>query len=270
MDEPNPSAHHATDASSNVFIYSDTEVSHILGILDGDASFLHIPSKVDLQRNYEQESKRLVTMQLHLTTLGEYYKSHRIPRGMRNNLKPTMYTQDIDFKSKYERITNRYALDLILLNIEFLQKDVSQSRLRTTALEDSLKSALNQNDYEVFLEKQSTFLAKFRSELEEQKRHKWYRDSQDYSSGRIYNWNNNYNTQRQNKRPKDVKNNFETVTSTNFTNVATDDAEVFLDPAAGSNPPGGEAANTTGNTRTRSQRQPKSQTPKYNQKKKVK
>lgn len=106
-----------------VFAYTTADVGRIYSGLDGDASFLKVPSVSNLRRNYEYETKRLCTLELHLITLAEYHKSNRIPRGMRSQLKPNLFFTDTDFKARYEQISNKYALDLILLNIEHLQRE---------------------------------------------------------------------------------------------------------------------------------------------------
>lgn len=54
--------------------YTDIEIGRILGSVPGDASSLVTPSGLKLQRQYENVSKRHVTMELHFITLREYYK----------------------------------------------------------------------------------------------------------------------------------------------------------------------------------------------------
>lgn len=81
---------------------------------------LNLPSVFFLKNKFEFETKRRITLELHLTTLVEYYKNLRIPRGMRPQSKPNMFFQDIAFRVKFEQTSNKNALDMFLLNIEFL------------------------------------------------------------------------------------------------------------------------------------------------------
>lgn len=104
------------------FAYTDTEIGSILGGFEGDASFLNVPSIIDLYRNYETDTKRLCTLELHLITLGSQLRSN-------------MFTTDCDFRTRYEQISNKYALDLILLNIEHLQKELLNVRSKVRDLE---------------------------------------------------------------------------------------------------------------------------------------
>ncbi|XP_075684664.1 uncharacterized protein LOC142652871 isoform X5 [Rhinoderma darwinii] len=68
----------------DVFSYSEGDVEQILLGLQGDVGFLTTPSSTDLKRKLENESKRAISLQLHLATLGEYYRQKRIPRGLSN------------------------------------------------------------------------------------------------------------------------------------------------------------------------------------------
>lgn len=55
--------------------------------------------------------------------------------------------------------------------------------------EDRLKSTLTPDELNNFTTKQDEFLSKFKGDLQDQKRRKWYCDIQDYSAGRVYSWN---------------------------------------------------------------------------------
>lgn len=105
-------------------INTDAEIERILGCVPEDASFLMTPSALDAQRSFEVISKKQVTLELHFVTLREYYRAKRIPRGMRSSLQPTLFSQDQDFRGRFETLSNKYAADLILLNLEFLQREL--------------------------------------------------------------------------------------------------------------------------------------------------
>ncbi|XP_056408118.1 uncharacterized protein LOC130306862 [Hyla sarda] len=186
-----------------VFAYTESEIGRIIGAVDEDASFLHAPSALDLQRQYETETKRLLSLKLHLSTLSEYYKSQRIPRGMRVVPPDNAYKGDKDFHTKFEHIANKYAADVIILNIEFLQRDIAATSDKVKTLESTLETILSSDDYTKLCSKQSSFLAKLKTEQENIKRHKWYRDVQDYQNGRIYNWGDLSTNTRRTRRLKD-------------------------------------------------------------------
>lgn len=177
-------------SSENVktFSYSNIAMGKILRGLEGGASFLNVPSTLNLKRNFEFETKRQCTLELHAITMVEYYKNNRIPRGMRSQLRPFMFTNDVDFRTKYEQISNKYALDLILLNIEHSQKELGTAREKTQKIEEDLRANLSPDDFAAFMLKQQDFLQKFKLNLQETKRRKWYRDIRDYQRGQVYTW----------------------------------------------------------------------------------
>ncbi|XP_056373727.1 uncharacterized protein LOC130267674 [Hyla sarda] len=269
--EPTPQT---SVAPSNTFSYSPGEIDRILSSIKEDASFLHAPSMVDLQRQYENFTKRLLSLTLHLTTLSEYYRAQRIPRGLRSQPKDNSYAQDPDYRTRFELISNKYSLDLILLNIEFLQKDISSTQTRINTIDESLKLASSQEDYDKLIQKQTLFLQKFRTELENTKRHKWHRDTNDYASNRVYTWNQ-LSLHKRMRKGRDfnvdfnMSNNANTKTSSN-TGFENDNNVTFLglDTLSPTDPPDGGAAVTDGPIRTRAQRDQKPTQRKFPYKKK--
>ncbi|XP_056407729.1 uncharacterized protein LOC130303153 [Hyla sarda] len=184
----------STPHSTDVFSYSKVDADRILGSLTINTSFLHNPSKIDLKRSYESETKKLLTVQLHLSTLSEYYRTRRIPRGMRAQPRTNAFTNDTDFRTCYEAISNKYSLDLILLNIEFLQRDMATLKTKVTEVEIALKASLTEEEWRDLSDKQQAYLEKQRVQIEETKRHKWFRDCQDYTNGHVYTWENTVST----------------------------------------------------------------------------
>lgn len=176
------------DDNGHVFTYSNADANRLLGAPQSEVSFLSIPSAVDLRRRYEFESRRFVNLELHLTTLIEYHRNQRIPRGMRTQSRPNLYSQEPEFRIKCEQIANKFAFDMILLNIEFLRKDLKKVQDKKEDLEKLLKDVLSPEDYEKFMLRNENFLQKHRNELQDLKRRKWYRDIHDYQQGRVYNW----------------------------------------------------------------------------------
>lgn len=194
--------------SSHVYTYSETDIGRIVNGLEGDTTFLSTPSVLDLKTKYEFESKRICTLELHLLTLGEYHKNGRIPRGLRSQMRPNLFNNDNDFKLRFEQISNKYAFDLIVLNIESLQKELNCLRIKLRDCDNRLKQLLSNEEFAQFLSKQQEFLSKFRKDTEDVKRRKWQREITDYETGRVYTWNNqmqqsNFQTNRR-PRPRNM------------------------------------------------------------------
>ncbi|XP_056385138.1 uncharacterized protein LOC130281684 [Hyla sarda] len=198
-----------------------------------------------------------MTLQLHYTTLREYYKAARVPRGMRVHPKDCAYAMDMEYRNRFESITNQYCLELVLLQLEFLQKDLEITKIKVSELEASLKQHLTNEESIAFFDKQDNFLSKMRSGFKETKRHKWSRDTQDYSLSRVYLWTNTPFSFRRNRRTKEI-----------FTKQGISNTQV-LDPSSrdeqrepflviqGQSPDnkGGEDVNITEGVKTRNQNQ---------------
>ncbi|XP_056390186.1 uncharacterized protein LOC130284150 [Hyla sarda] len=180
----------STTYSMDTFSYTALDFNRIIGNSTNDASFLHNPSNLDLKRMYETETKRALGLQLHVTTMTEYFRTHRIPRGMRIQPRTNSFTNDLEYRAKYEAISNKYALDLILLNLEFLQHDLLSCQTKIAELETTLKSAFEAEELNKLLKKEQNFLVKQQVAIEETKRKKWFRDNQDYINSRVYAWDN--------------------------------------------------------------------------------
>lgn len=108
---------------------------------------------------------------------------------MRSQLRPTMFSADMEFGSKFEAISNKYAQDIILLNLDFLQKELTNIKSKGQLSESMLCNLIPQQEQTVYMENLNISLSKYRTEIEEVKKKKWHRDLNDYSSGKVYNCN---------------------------------------------------------------------------------
>ncbi|XP_075684603.1 uncharacterized protein LOC142759747 [Rhinoderma darwinii] len=180
-------------SSNTAAVFTEEDIERILSGAEGDVSFLSVPSITDIKRNLEFESRRLINVELHLLTLGQYYRNNMIPRGMRILLKPTMHMQHEEFRNKNEQLASKYALETILLNMDFLQRDLRSLRVKVQDLENTLKTLVQTDDFNVHMEKLRMTLNKVRMDIEETKKKKWFRDQTDYSMGRVYTWDNSLN-----------------------------------------------------------------------------
>lgn len=57
-----------------------------------------------------------------------------------------------------------------------------------------MKGLLSSDDFDKFMERNATFLTKYREDVEEMKRRKWHRDINDYTANRVYNWTVNFSS----------------------------------------------------------------------------
>ncbi|CAJ0965680.1 unnamed protein product [Ranitomeya imitator] len=170
------------------FNYTTEDEERILGNIEGDATFLKIPSATEMRNKYINDCKRLISSQLHLTTLGQYLKERKIPRGLRSNIRPNLFSSNTTFRNRFMMISNKYAMDVMLLNVEFLQIEVKKLQTSVGDTGKKLQDLLNKDDWTVFKDKVDKDMSKIRGELEETKRKKWIRDTGDYETGHVYAW----------------------------------------------------------------------------------
>ncbi|XP_044133422.1 uncharacterized protein LOC122926101 [Bufo gargarizans] len=180
----------------DVFTYSKEDELRILQGTERDTTFLFTPTILDTKKRFEYDSKRLINLELHMFTLCEYHQNHRIPRGMRSQLRPDLFPNNADFCARFSQICNKFAFDMILLNIEFLQKEILslQDALQTTTT--ALKNVLPAAEFDAYIASCAPHFEKLRAELQDKKRQKWSRDMEDYTRGFIYIW------QRDPKNPR--------------------------------------------------------------------
>ncbi|OCU01153.1 hypothetical protein XELAEV_18006939mg [Xenopus laevis] len=170
------------------FSYSEADAAHIIGTGYGSNTFLTVPTGENLTRNLEKEKKQLAGLELHAITLTEYYKCKRIPRGLRVKLRPTIFQDNEEFVKRYEQIANKCSLDILLLNIEFLHKAIPEVRSQIVNIERDLKESLQPAELKSLLTRTEESLQRHRREVEDRKRAKFIRDTEDYRSGNVYQW----------------------------------------------------------------------------------
>ncbi|CAJ0935798.1 unnamed protein product [Ranitomeya imitator] len=173
---------------SGFFAYTNEDGERILEGVESNATFLSTPSLYDLKVKYENTIRKLTTAQLHLVTLSEYYRVKKIPRGLRSNIRPNLMLNDTSFCVKFGMISNKYGLDIILLNIEYLQQETKKLKCDISLVEVELKGLMREEEWTNFKESINIKIDKLRLELEDVKRRKWNRDMDDYKDGNIYNW----------------------------------------------------------------------------------
>uniref|UniRef100_A0A1B8Y7H0 Uncharacterized protein n=1 Tax=Xenopus tropicalis TaxID=8364 RepID=A0A1B8Y7H0_XENTR len=176
------------DQQSLTFAYSEVEAARIIESSKGSSTFLLSLSNQDVIKDYEREKRKLIGLELHVITLTEYYRAKRIPRGLRVSLRPTIFKDNVEFTTKYEQIVNKCSFDIILLNIEYLQSEVADTKQRLQMIESELKQLAQTEEQQDLLRHTEEILFKHRQSIEERKRHKFLRDEADYNTGRIYKW----------------------------------------------------------------------------------
>lgn len=138
---------------------------------------------MDLKKASEKDLK----LQLHMTTLSDYWRERMIPRGLRIKKFPSFGADDKEFRNKWEAILNKCSLDLMLLLIEEAKKQQIQTQKDITALKEEI-SVQFQDQQIPFEEEINDGLAKLKRELKQAKLAKFQRDQSDYKEDKVYKW----------------------------------------------------------------------------------
>ncbi|KAM4049971.1 uncharacterized protein ACNLHF_012695 [Anomaloglossus baeobatrachus] len=174
--------------SFSTFSYGATEVTDILSKVMIPDSFLSTPTEEIRTRDYEKELRKRTAFELHCATLAQYHKVQRIPRGLRVSLRPTLFSENTDYCSKFESILNKCSMDIIVLTIEFLQKEIEELGPKIRSIEDQLTNCLPSAEWDKIHKKTQETILDFKKTLQERKRQKFVRDQEDYSRDRVYRW----------------------------------------------------------------------------------
>ncbi|CAJ0944716.1 unnamed protein product [Ranitomeya imitator] len=174
--------------SSETYMYDDATGSTILSKIRTNTDFLHIPNRDIKTRDWEKEKKRLIAYNLHCATLGEYHRQGKIPRGLRCNLRPTLFSDNEKYCTTFQKILNKCSFDIILLTIEYLQEAIKETEERIITIETQLTSTLTNSEFNTLKSKVDSILSSHQKTLEERKRTKFQRDTEDYLTNRVYRW----------------------------------------------------------------------------------
>ncbi|CAJ0928794.1 unnamed protein product [Ranitomeya imitator] len=133
--------------STETYVYDDATGSTILSKIKTKTDFLHLPSKDAKSRDWEKERKRLIGYDLHCATLGEYHRQGKIPRGLRCNLRPTLFSENEKYCATFQKILNKCSFDIILLTIEYLQEAIKTTEEKIESIETQLTSTLSSTEF---------------------------------------------------------------------------------------------------------------------------
>lgn len=171
-----------------IFAFTEADASRITSAVRGNTDFLSSGTSATNTADLEKLYKKRIALDLHCTTLNHYYKLHRIPRGLRCNLQPTLFCEDSNFCDRFELILNKASFDILLLTIERLQTELVKLESDIKNLETTIFSNTSSDTSISIQQDLRSKLEPFKGKLEERKKRKFDRDSTDYLSGFVYRW----------------------------------------------------------------------------------
>ncbi|OCT87325.1 hypothetical protein XELAEV_18021023mg [Xenopus laevis] len=171
-----------TTRCATPFGFSEEERRKILETVQ-TASILtsNQPEQRNLQKYFEATSRKEVNLTLHLSTLTEYIKSSRIPRGLRISLEPILCKNNKGFRDKC-------SLDLMTLTIQALQSEIQTTSQEIHKIKSEIKTTLSREAFSEYLNKVQIDLEKFGENTIQKKLQKFKRDTLDYGLDQVYTW----------------------------------------------------------------------------------
>lgn len=148
------------------------------------------------QQKLEALKKKELSLQLHATTLAEYIKANRIPRGLRTTLTPNLLPKDPGYAKEWFGLCNAFSLDLMYLTIKHLNERLISLQTEITNLEVEVKEQLTKEKYTELSTSIADTLAKLKESILKVKKRKFERDSRDYHLDQVYTWSRKAKTTR--------------------------------------------------------------------------
>lgn len=142
-----------TPITSNapLFSYTNDDATRIMAKASTQGTFLNIPTIDMIKRKCKSDEKHLISLELLVSTLSEYFSVRRIPRGLSTHLRPTLLPHNVDFCKKFEAISNKFSFDILLLNIKYLQLEIEKHKKRTSEGETQLLKMMQAQDLKEYM-----------------------------------------------------------------------------------------------------------------------
>lgn len=199
MTEPGNSA----TQSSTKFRFSEEDREQILSQVSGTQSVITSATTEanDVVARLESLKRKETTLNLHLSTLVDYIKAERVPRGLRSNLIPNLLTEDKEFVENWYGISNQYSQDLMYLMVKHLQKKIQQLQKEIGECELELLNTYPAERCRDIAKTIEGTVQRLKENIVKTKARKFERDARDYEMNEVYSWNKKKrSTKNQKKR----------------------------------------------------------------------
>lgn len=175
-----------TEHCANTLSFTQEDADRILfptSNMDNPVQHSTVELKIQFQRLREKETHLF----LHGTTLSEYWRNKRIPRGLRIQKEPTIGKNDKTFVHQWGDILNKCSLDLMLLIVEHVSKEAKEVEVKISEHEVVMKEILGLN-FTAIDDAINQSIGKYRDFLQATKIKKYQRDTEDYQLNQVYAW----------------------------------------------------------------------------------
>lgn len=180
-----------TDRKAETYTFTEEDRAKILSNAETAGltwAETQVEQKINYAKKLETLRKRELSLTLHASTLTEYLKTQRIPRGLRCSLAPILLKDDAEYRNKWFALNNRHSLDLMLLTVQHLQKAISEIKVEVEQTDQEFKASVTATEFNKIHEELKTNINKMREQLMVMKIKKFERDTRDYLNDKVYTW----------------------------------------------------------------------------------
>ncbi|XP_056420504.1 uncharacterized protein LOC130361474 [Hyla sarda] len=144
--------------------------------------------KIDYAKKLLQMKKKETSLILHASTIAEYLKVQRIPRGLRSSLTPALLMEDREYIIKWYALCNAHSMDLMFLTVQHLQVSIIDIQKEIKKMEKDLKKESTSEYMDKIMREIRDNISKLRASILQTKLTKFERDTKDYQLDRVYTW----------------------------------------------------------------------------------
>lgn len=180
-----------TIQSYKTFRLSEQDRESILSQVSGTNTVIRSDNSSSnaVAERLETLRRRDLTLSLHQSTLVDYIKVNRIPRGLRSNLTPNLLTDDHEFITNWYGICNQSSQDLMYLMVKHLERKVQQVRSEIADTEQELLSTYTPERCGEINRSIEITIQRLKESILKVKTKKFDRDTRDYELNAVYSWN---------------------------------------------------------------------------------
>ncbi|OCT73573.1 hypothetical protein XELAEV_18036552mg [Xenopus laevis] len=180
-----------TQERASTFGYTDDDIIKIISSADTNAGLHMLQTNTGLLNQLLNLSRKEISLTLLSTTLIEYIKAKRIPRGLRSGLQPLHCLTEQEFQDKWEGIWNKASLDAMVLTVQYLQPEIARVQKEIAAVKERMQPQYTDPAaLEKALSSVQSAMDKFKTDLLGKKLRKFERDTDEatWISGKVYAW----------------------------------------------------------------------------------
>lgn len=182
-------------AGSSIFSVRERQAADLFSDTGGDDFYLYSDTDdtTDLLKRLERSMIKEMRLWWDISTLENYLKAGRIPRGLRIRKFPAFTDVSKDFVEAWNDTLSACSSKLMELIIDLhakrhtvIQSDIKEVQTKLLNLEAKSDTADLLNDIKYRVQKLET-------DVKRNKREKFLRDKRDYELNRVYDWNTKVN-----------------------------------------------------------------------------